>query len=83
VKARKLLINPIEEKESVGLSEEAALMREVCQENIACLNKGIKEIEKKLEDVMEQEKKLGHNYVRSVKGVGMITALYLLGCVIN
>jgi len=80
IKAKKLLITPMEEKESVGLSEQAALMREVCQENIACLNKGIKEIEKKLEEVMEQEKELDHNYelVRSVKGVGMITALYLL-----
>jgi transposase len=80
VKAKKMLLAPVEEKESVGLSEEAALMREVCQENIACLNKGIKNIEKKLEEVINQEKKLEANYklVCSVKGVGKITALYLL-----
>jgi transposase len=80
MKAKKLLTVPIEEKESVGLPEEAALMREVCQENIACLNKGIKEIDKKLEAVMEEEKELEGNYklVCSIKGIGKITALYLL-----
>jgi transposase len=85
MQAKKLLTVPIEEKESVGLCEEAALMREVCQENIACLNKGIKEIDKKLETVMEQEKELEGNYklVCSIKGIGKITALYLLGRVIN
>lgn len=80
VKAKKLLLTPIEEKESVGLREEAALMREVCQENITCLNQGIKNIEKKLEEVIKQENRLEGNYklVCSIKGIGKITALYLL-----
>jgi hypothetical protein len=44
------------------LREEAALLREVCQESIACLEKQIKEIEKKLEAIIEQEKDLACNY---------------------
>jgi transposase len=80
LKAKELLLTPIKEKESVGLQEEAALMREVCQENIATLNKGIKEVEKKLNEIIKQEKELASNYLLacSVKGIGKITALYLL-----
>ncbi|OJW68969.1 MAG: hypothetical protein BGO68_02240 [Candidatus Amoebophilus sp. 36-38] len=80
VKAKNMLLGPLKEKQDLGLGKRADRSKEGCKQSVAALNKDIKGIEKQIAELVKSSKELSKNYklIRSVKGIGMITALYLI-----
>lgn len=80
IQAKNALSVPIKEMREMDLEQQACIIEKACQGSIATLEKDIKAVEKELERIVQQDKKLKHNYqiVRSVRSVGLVTTLYLL-----
>lgn len=80
IKARKMLLTPIQELKEAGLKEEEKMVKKACKQSLSALEKEIKTIDKSLEDLVEVDTtlKASYSYIRSVDHVGAITALQLL-----
>jgi transposase len=80
IKARQMLLVPIQELKEVGLKEEERMVKKACKQTLSALDKEIKSINKDLEELVqaEAEVKASYSYIRSVEYVGPITALQLL-----
>lgn len=71
---------PIKELKDMNLLEDAKLLEEVCESSLKELDKNIAEIEAQMKIRLEADKEVNNNYqyILSVQGVGMITALQVL-----
>lgn len=80
IQAKNSLLLPIKEMQAAGFSQEARRIKNICKASLTSLEQAIKALEKELEYIIDKEEKLKINYrfICSVKGVGMVTALYLL-----
>jgi transposase len=80
MKARHMLLVPIQELKEVGLKEEEKMVKKACKQTLSALDKEIKSINKDLEDLVQEEAEVraSYSYIRSVEHVGPITALQLL-----
>jgi len=80
IESRKSILTPIEEFEATGLDEVAATLRKHCNKSIESLDKEIKQIEKELDEIINNDTNLKNKYklARSVPGIGRITAMALL-----
>jgi transposase len=80
IESRKSILTPIEELEATGLEEVAATLRKHCNKTIESLGKEIKQIEKELDEIVNNDTNLKNKYklARSVPGIGKITAMTLL-----
>lgn len=80
IESRKMILMPIEEFESTGLSIEAESLRKLCRKSIEALDKEIEQIEKELDKIINNDTDLKkkYNLAKSVPGIGKITALSLL-----
>lgn len=80
IESRKMILVPIEEFESTGLSNEAESLRKLCRKSIEALDKEIEQIEKELDKIINNDINLKkkYNLAKSVPGIGKITALSLL-----
>lgn len=80
IESRKSILTPIEELEATGLSEVASSLRKHCRKSVESLEKEIEQIEKELDDIIDKDTNLKNKYklVKSVPGIGKITALALL-----
>jgi transposase len=80
IKARNMLVVPIQELKEIGLKEEKKLIRKVCKQSLSALEKEIKAIDKDLEASLQEDTTLqvSYRYICSVTHVGRITALQLL-----
>jgi transposase len=80
IESRKSILMPIEELEATGLDEVAATLRKHCNKSVESLDKEIKQIEKELEEIIDNDTNLKNKYklARSVPGIGKITAMALL-----
>jgi transposase len=80
LKAKQILTVPLNEMRQVGLSKQAQSLESSCQESIASLSKEIKAIDSQIDLLVEEEKEIKSNYqlALSVKGIGKLTALYLI-----
>ena len=80
IKARKMLLAPIQELKEIGLKEEEKMIRKACKQTLSALDKEIKAIDKDLENLVQEEGEVqaNYSYIRSVEHVGRITALQLL-----
>jgi len=80
IQAKNSLLLPIKEMQAAGFSQEARRIKNICKASLTSLEQAIKALEKELEYIIDKEEKLKNNYrfICSVKGVGMVTALYLL-----
>jgi transposase len=80
VQARMSLLAPIKELKESGLEQEANMLEEACKKSIAGLGEEIKAIEAIIGDIIQREDQLQNTYqiIRSVPGVGLITALHLM-----
>lgn len=80
IKARKLLLTPIQELKEAGLAEEEKMVTKACKQSLSILEKAIKTIDKDLKSLVEVDTtlKASYSYIRSVDHVGAITALQLL-----
>jgi transposase len=80
MKARNMLFVPMKELKEARLKEEESMIKKACKQSLLALEKGIKEINKDLEELVGQDIDLqaSYSYIRSVEYVGSITALHLL-----
>lgn len=80
IKAKNMLLVPIQELKEVGLKEEEKMVKKACKQSLSALEKAIKEINKDLEELVKQDKALqaSYSYICSVDHVGPVTALQLL-----
>jgi transposase len=80
MKARQLLLVPIQELKEVGLKEEEKMVKKACKQTLSALDKEIKAVEKDLKGLVQEEAEVqaSYSYICSVEHVGPITALQLL-----
>lgn len=80
LKARKMILTPIQELKQAGLKQEETMVRKACKQSLSALEKEIKAIDKQLEELVQKDTALqaSYSYIRSVDHVGAITALRLL-----
>jgi len=80
MKAEHMLLAPIKELKELGLKEEEKMVKKACKQSLLTLKKEIKEINKALEDLVQEDPALqvSYSYIRSVDHVGAVTALQLL-----
>ena len=80
IQARVCLEAPIKEKREAGLEKEASMLEEVSKRSLASIEEDIKGIEVKIKSIIEQREELLTNYeiIRSVPGIGFVTAMNLL-----
>ncbi len=78
--ARCSLEKPIKELKEMNLIEEAKRLEKACKNSLKEIAKDIAEIEDEMKSIVEadQEVKKNYQYILSVEGVGMITALEIL-----
>jgi len=76
----KTLRAPIKELKDAGLADAAKTVEETCAESIRALQKEIEETEQKLQVIVEQDEQLAqtYKYIKSVRCVGIMSALQLL-----
>lgn len=80
MKAEHMLLAPIKELKELGLKDEEKMVKKACKQSLVTLKKEIKEINKDLEDLVEEDPALqvSYSYIRSVDHGGPVTALQLL-----
>ena len=80
IKARNMLVVPIQELKEIGLKEQEKIIRKACKQSLSALEKEIKAIDKDLEESLQEDTTLqaSYRYICSVTHVGRITALQLL-----
>jgi transposase len=80
IESSKSIIVPIKELKAVGLTDEADTLKNHCKESLEAIEKEIKQIEKELDDIINNDAsiKKKFNLAKSVPGIGKITALSLL-----
>ena len=80
IQARVSLEAPIKEKREAGLEKEASMLEEVSKRTLASIEEDIKGIEAKIKTIIEEQEPLLITYqiIRSVPGVGFVTAVNLL-----
>lgn len=80
IRARKMLLVPVNEMKQTGLKKEAAVIQKACKHSVTTLEKEIKAIEQQLESIVDSEQELSKNYrlVRSVRCVGLVCALQMM-----
>lgn len=80
MKAKNMLLVPIQELKEVGLKEQEKMLKKACKQSLLALEKGIKDINKDLEDLVQKDGSLqaNYSYISSVDYVGPLTALQLL-----
>ena len=80
IKARRMLLVPIQELKEAGLKEQEQMVKKACKQSLSALEKEIKAIDKDLEGLVQKDIALqaSYSYIRSVDYVGVITALRLL-----
>jgi transposase len=80
IQAKISLQTPIKELREVGLEQEANMLQEACKKSIASLEAEIKAIQAQIEKSIDQQADLRSTYqiIRSVPGIGLVTALHLL-----
>lgn len=80
VNSRTALMQPIQELKDTGFKETAKMIQDRCKHTIDAINKEITQIEKELDNLINNDSNLKKLYslARSVPGIGKITALMLL-----
>jgi transposase len=80
INAHKALVVPINEMASAGFTKAAEQLQENCAQSIAGLEKDITSTEQQIERVIGENEQWQHqvNLVKSVKGVGRVTAWFFL-----
>ena len=78
--SRKMLKTPIKEFKDCGHDKTAKLLESKCKSTLASLDKEIKQLEKELEKLINNDNNLKKLYglAKSVPGIGMVTAMSLL-----
>ncbi|ACE06592.1 hypothetical protein Aasi_1271 [Candidatus Amoebophilus asiaticus 5a2] len=80
IQARVALLAPIKELRETGLKKNATMLEESSKQTLASLEKEIRAIEDKIKQIIQQQKELENKYqiIRSVPGVGFVTAIHLM-----
>lgn len=80
VESRKSLKQPIKELYDAGFTDAAKLIEDKCKMTLKAIDQEIKQIDKELEDIINNDSNLKKLFrlATSVPGIGKITALFLL-----